>query len=84
MEEILKNLPVYEAYRMLKDFCDSRNVGICIESINTPLRTLELRIRINDEMFRDLIEILALTQNLELIENYKIYTPSGSIFIGWK
>lgn len=84
MEEILKNLPVYEAYRMLKDFCASRNVGISIDSINTPLRTLELRIRINDEMFRDLIEILALTQNLELIENYKIYIPSGAIYLGWK
>lgn len=84
MEEILKNLPVHEAYRMLKDFCTSRNVENAIESINTPLRTLELRIRINDEMFRDLIEILALTQNLELIENYKIYIPSGSIFIEWK
>lgn len=84
MEEILKNLPVYEAYRMVKDFCASRGAEVCIESINTPLRTLELRIRINDEMFRDLIEILVLTQNLELIENYKIYIPSGTIFIEWK
>lgn len=84
MEGILKNLPVYEAYRMLRDFCASRNAGISVESINTPLRTLEVRIRINDEMFRDLIEILTLAIDLELVENYSIYYPSGIIFIEWR